>query len=98
MALLKLKLPKELRSNHYLEKFFYKFFPKLEKIKVSQFVSAAQLAVAFNLNKQDVKDFIIASSTVHGFEISNNIYIHPKAPMHRLKQKIKRVLKKQFIK
>lgn len=96
MALLKLKLPKELRSNHYLEYFFYKYFPKLERIKLTKFVTTHSLAAALKLDVDEVRDFIVQSPTIHALEHNKIIYIHPTIPMKRLIQRMRRLLSKEL--
>lgn len=98
MALLKIKVPKALRSNHYLEQFFYQYFPKLPRVKLNKFIYAPALAVAFNLDITEVRDFVVQSRTVHGLEHNKVLYVHPTVPMQRLALRMKRLLSKQFIK
>jgi hypothetical protein len=99
MALLRIK-PKEFFStNRYLENAFFKFYPHLRRVPLSRFYNADAAALVLGIPPKKMKDTLISSKTLTGYEIIDPVYytvrilVHPDGVIERAHKRSRKMLK-----
>mgnify|MGYP000511748295 CR=1 FL=1 len=93
--LLRLK-PQATPSSKLLSKLFRVHRVTLDELPLSEYLTAKRAASLLEIDQDQILSYVAASNMVHGFVYKEQLRIHPKGVLARLRNKFRKALKSQI--